>query len=104
MPSDSDVSLKIFEKLRKYKDLEVKVTKTWHLKTTTLPVVIGALGMVAKTALNYVSEIPGAPPLTLMGTTQYPANGTINVTFFNIKIAFSYLSFLNGTWYGSYKH
>ena len=70
MSSDSDVSLKIFEKLRKYKDLEVKVTKTWHLKTTTLPVVIGALGMVAKTALNYASQIPGAPSLTLMGTTH----------------------------------
>ena len=35
-----------------------------HLKTTTLPVVIVALGMVAKTAPNYVSQIPGALPLT----------------------------------------
>ena len=36
----------------------------WHLKTTTQPVVIGALGMVAKTTPNYVPEIPGAPSLT----------------------------------------
>ena len=30
----------------------------------TLPVAIGALGMMAKTAPNYVSQIPGAPSLT----------------------------------------
>ena len=48
----------------------------WRLKTTTLPVVIGALGIVAKTAPNYVSQTPGALPLTelqkitLMGTAH----------------------------------
>ena len=36
----------------------------WHLKTTTVPVVIGALGLLAKTAPDYVSQIPGAPSLT----------------------------------------
>ena len=45
VPSDTNASLKIFEKLSKYKDLEIEVTKMWHLKTTTLPVVIGALGI-----------------------------------------------------------
>ena len=41
-----------------------------------LPVAIGALGMVAKTASNYVSQIPGDPSLTelqkitLMGTAH----------------------------------
>ena len=62
MSSDTNVSLKIFEKLSKYKDLEIEVTKMWHLKETT--VVIGALGMVAKAASNYVSQIPGTPSLT----------------------------------------
>ena len=48
----------------------------WPLKTTALPVVVGALGIVAKTTPNYVSQIPGAPSLTelqkitLMGTTH----------------------------------
>ena len=71
-----NVSLKIFEKLSKYKDLEIEVTKMWHLNTATLPLVIGALGMVAKTALNYTLQIHGAPSLTelqkitLMGTTD----------------------------------
>ena len=51
VPSNTDVSLKTFEKLSKYKDLEIEVTKMWHLKTKTLPVVISALGIAAKTAL-----------------------------------------------------
>ena len=64
MPSDTNISFKIFEKLSRYKDLEIEITKMWHLKTTTMPVVISALGMVAKTAPNYVLQIPGAPFLT----------------------------------------
>ena len=64
MPSDINISLKNFEKLCNYKDLEIEVTKMWHLKTTTLPVVFGTLGMVAKTVPNYVSQIPGALSLT----------------------------------------
>ena len=50
LPSDTNVSLKIFEKLSKDKVLEIEVTKMWHLKTTTLSVVAGALGVGANTA------------------------------------------------------
>ena len=64
MHSDTNVLHKIFENLSKYKDLEIEVTKMWHLKTITLPLAIGALVMVAKTAPNYVSQIPGALSLT----------------------------------------
>ena len=64
VPSDTNVLHKIFENLSKYKDLEIEVTKMWHLKTITLPLAIGALVMVAKTAPNYVSQIPGALSLT----------------------------------------
>ena len=77
MPSDTNLSRMIFEKLSKYKDLQREITKMWHLKTTALAVVIGALGMVAKTALNY-DQIPGAqsltelPEITLMSTAHIP--------------------------------
>ena len=57
VPSDTNVSLKIFENLSKYKDLEIEVTKMWHLKIITLPVVNGELGIVGKTVPNYVSQI-----------------------------------------------
>ena len=76
VPSNTNVSHKIFEELSKYKNLEIVVTKMWHLKTTALPVDIGALGMVANTAPNYVLQISGARSLTelqnvtLMGTTH----------------------------------
>ena len=36
VPSDTNVSHKIFEKLSKCKELEIEVTRMWHLKTTTL--------------------------------------------------------------------
>ena len=64
VPSDTNLSHKILEKLSKYKGLEIEVTEVWHLKITTLLVVIGELGIVAKTARNYVLQIPGAPSLT----------------------------------------
>ena len=64
LPSDTKVSLKIFENPSKYEDLYIEVTKMWHLKTTTLPVIIGALGMVAKTATNHLLQISRAPFLT----------------------------------------
>ena len=35
-----------FQKLSKYKDLRIEVTKMWKLKTKVIPVVTGALGMI----------------------------------------------------------
>ena len=48
IPADKNVSIAEFEKLSKYKDLEIEVEKLWHMKTVTIPVVIGALGMIKK--------------------------------------------------------
>ena len=59
--------------------------KMWHLKTSTLPIVISAWGIVAKAAPNYVSQIPGAPSLTELQKNNtyrhrtYPTKSTINV-------------------------
>ena len=36
-------SVKVAEKLSKYKDLEIEIRKMWGLKTITVPVVIGHL-------------------------------------------------------------
>ena len=41
VPTDKNVSAKLFEKLSKYKDLEIEIENMWHLKTTTIPVVVG---------------------------------------------------------------
>ena len=40
VPSDRNTSVKVAEKLSKYKDLEIEITKMWGLKTITVPVVI----------------------------------------------------------------
>ena len=63
VPSDRNISAKVFEKLSKYKDLEVEVQKMWHLKTKTLPVVVGALGLIKKGTQDFLDQIPGKPSL-----------------------------------------
>jgi len=48
VPLDANTSVKITEKLNEYKDLEIEIERMWWLKTTTVPVVIGALGTIKK--------------------------------------------------------
>lgn len=40
--------VEMFEKLDKYQDLEIEIYKMWHLKITTLAVVIEALQIISK--------------------------------------------------------
>ena len=61
VPADCNVSLKIFEKLSKYKDLEIEISKMWHMGTSTIPVVVGALRLVGKDSSRLIEEIPGSP-------------------------------------------
>ena len=51
--------VKTTETLNKYIDLEIEVERTWGLKTTTVPVVMGALGTIKKDMENYSNKIPG---------------------------------------------
>ena len=57
--SERNVSIKEVEKLSKYKDLEIEVTKMWQMKTSTVPIVVGALGLVKKGFKTYINQIPG---------------------------------------------
>ena len=66
VPADKNISLEEFQKLSKYKNLESEVTKMWKLKTKTIPVVIGALGMIKKGTQNFIDQIPGKPSLQEM--------------------------------------
>ena len=47
------------EKLSKYKDLEIEIERMWGMKATTIPVVIGALGLIRKGLEKYTKQIPG---------------------------------------------
>ena len=66
VPADKNIFLKEFQKLFKYKDLEIKVTKMWKLKTKTIPVVIRALGMIKRDTQNFIEQIPGKSTLQEM--------------------------------------
>ena len=63
LPSDVNISAKEFKKLSKYKDLQIKIEKMWHMKTKTVPVIIGALGMIKKGCQSHLDNIPRNPSL-----------------------------------------
>ena len=76
IPSEHNTSVKVTEKLSKYKDLEIEINRMWGTKTTTIPVVIGALGLVKKGLEKYTDNIPGniniqeVQKIALLGTAH----------------------------------
>ena len=46
VPSDRNTSTKVIEKLSKYKDLEIEITRMWGMRTETTSVIVGALGLI----------------------------------------------------------
>ena len=48
IPTDRNISVKEFDKLSKYKDLQIEIERMWQIKTTVTPVVFGALRMVKR--------------------------------------------------------
>ena len=60
--------MKEFQKLSKYKDLEIEITKKCKLSTKIIPVVIVALGMIKKRTQNFIDQIPDKP--SLQGTQK----------------------------------
>ena len=59
LPSDRNKIVKVFEKLSKCKDLEIKIAKMWKTGTYTTPVVIGALRVMKKGLKKCVDNITG---------------------------------------------
>ena len=45
--------------MKKYKDLETEIAKMWKMKTKTIPVIVGPLGMIKNGTQKYVNEILG---------------------------------------------
>ena len=50
-------------KMRIHKDVEIENENMWHLKTTNVPVIVRALGMIKTEADKYISKIPGSSSL-----------------------------------------
>lgn len=55
--------MKIFKKLSKYKDLEIEISKMWHMGRSTISVVVGAVGLIGKDSNRFIEGIPGSPCL-----------------------------------------
>ena len=62
IPSDKNTSTKVSEKISKYKDLEIEITRMWQMKTEIIPVVIGTLGVIKKGSEKFMSKIAGNGP------------------------------------------
>ena len=61
IPTENNISVKECNKISRYKDLEIEIEHIWHLKTTTMPVIVGTLGMIKKGADKYINKIPSRP-------------------------------------------
>ena len=75
-PSDRNTSVKVTEKLSKYKDLEIETSRIWGMRMEMIPVIIGALGAIKKGLETYLGRIPGQisiselQKITLLGTAH----------------------------------
>ena len=58
IPSDKNTSVKTLEKLSKYKDLEIEISRMWKVRSNTIPVVVGALGILPKSSDIYLTQLP----------------------------------------------
>ena len=63
MPTDYKISVKEYYRISKKNDLEIETDKMWHLKTTTVPVIVGALGKVKKDTDKHIDKITVCPSL-----------------------------------------
>ena len=59
VPSDSNISAKKFEKISKYKHLEIETAKMQKMNTKTIPVIVGTLSMIKKGTQKNANKIPG---------------------------------------------
>ena len=60
VPSNRNTSTKVIEKLSEYKDLETESMRMWGMRTETVLVIVGALGLLREGMDQNLGKIPGA--------------------------------------------
>ena len=74
--NNNNNSVKVTENCQKNKDLEIEIERIWGMKAITIPVVIGALGLIKKGLEKYIQQIPSnikiheLQKITLLGTSH----------------------------------
>ena len=58
VPDDANIPIKEVEKISKYKDLEIEISRMWKTKTKVIPVVAGALGTLKIGFKKHLNELP----------------------------------------------
>jgi hypothetical protein len=59
IPGDRSVIKKEAEKVLKCKDLTIEIRGMWNVKTSVIPVIIGATGTISRSFRKYVSNVLG---------------------------------------------
>ena len=60
VPNDYNIASKEKEKVEKYQPLR-EINKCWKVKTTVIPIVIGALGAITPAHQSWAPQLPAAP-------------------------------------------
>jgi hypothetical protein len=93
IPDDSNVKTKETEKLNKYKDLEIKVSRSWKVRAKTLPVITAALATNKEVLDQNLQLLPGnlltteLQKITLMSTAHIIRDG---VNCFDLLLRFGF--------------
>ena len=66
----SNSSTKVIKKLSKYKDLEIKTTRMGGMRTETVPVIVGALGLIREGMDQNLGKLPGASNINKLEKTS----------------------------------
>ena len=77
VPTERNTSIKTTEKLSKYKDLEIEMERMRGMNIMTIPVIIGALGLVKKGMEKYINKIPGN--ISIQDTQKCVLLGTAHI-------------------------
>ena len=69
VPGDHRIKLKECEKTYKYLDLARELKKSWNMKVTVIPIVIGAFGTVTKGLLKGLEDLEFGGRVEIIQTT-----------------------------------
>ena len=85
VPSDRNTSMKVIEKLSKYKDLEIETTRMWGMRTETVPIIVGALRLIREGMDQNLGKIPGASNINELQKIILSGTAHILRRFLSIK-------------------